>query len=567
MLIRFIKGCVLVVYLRCCANSVAGQNLTIPTETWREPVLNLSRESCASLAHNAALPFSTLDVAVAQPGFPEIQEVTSTYALLALQDYYSGNSTWRDMGTVNLPTNIQGPNGFFDGTHGKFYSDVVYWGLTFFYSFRTYNKSDLLDNAVESWNIVYSGAFIGVSTAASSSGAGRNVSFPPSSNCTGGTFAGGVFTREDVQNDTLVNMETVGPFMTLSAYLYEQTKNITYRQAAQLSLDFIINYMWNGTIALDTISLGSCEYVPKPFSFNQAWLVEGLSVWANVTGNDTLTTLLEMVVSNVTKFPSWSSPNGVVNDQDLLLIDGDPNQILKGIYIRGLAEAARRNPGTDLALFIEAYIYFNSLLDHARAPAPDDNYYSSSWIGPPTAVFDAGGSLAALDVLNAALSFAARAARSMPSGNTSSAGGPTPTSTFGSTPAKSLNAGALAGGVVGGVIAAVVAIAAVLLCRRRRIVNEVEEGDDLSGSNFVQPFISRPGHNPTVLSKSARLNSSYQEVAPPLRATLPVPVPDASRDQALDHNSTDVAELPSLVQFLMTFLQGRQGELPPRYHE
>ncbi|KZV60269.1 hypothetical protein PENSPDRAFT_760104 [Peniophora sp. CONT] len=291
MLIRFVEYCIIAVYLWSCANRTAAQNLTIPTETWREPTLNLSRESCASLAHDAALPFSTIKVAVAQPGFPDIIEVTSTYALLALQDYYSGNSTWSDMGTVKLPTNIQGPNGFFDDTHGKFYSEVAYWGLTFFYSFRTYNNSTLLDNAIESWNIVYSGAFISPSNAESSSGAGRNVSFPPSSNCTGGTFAGGVFRREDIQDDTSVNMETVGPFMTLSAYLYEQTKNTTYQQTAQLSLDFILNYMWNGTIALDTISLGSCEFVPRPFSYNQAWFVEGLSVWANVTGNDTLTTL------------------------------------------------------------------------------------------------------------------------------------------------------------------------------------------------------------------------------------------------------------------------------------
>ena len=35
---------------------------------------------------------------------------------------------------------------------------------------------------------------------------------------------------------------------------------------------------------------------------------------------------------------------------------GSQDQIMKGIYIRGLAEARVRNPGTDLARYIDAYI-------------------------------------------------------------------------------------------------------------------------------------------------------------------------------------------------------------------
>ena len=33
-----------------------------------------------------------------------------------------------------------------------------------------------------------------------------------------------------------------------------------------------------------------------------------------------------------------------------------PDQSLKGVFIRGLAEARARNPGTDLAQYIEAYV-------------------------------------------------------------------------------------------------------------------------------------------------------------------------------------------------------------------
>ncbi|KZV77205.1 hypothetical protein PENSPDRAFT_660464 [Peniophora sp. CONT] len=240
-------------------------------------------------------------------------------------------------------------------------------------------------------------------------------------------------------------------------------------------------------------------------------------------------------------------------DQDLTVVGpgSSPNQILKGIYIRGIAEAARRNPGTDLALYIEAYIYvqarirflmtpFNSLLDHARAPAPNDSYYSRAWAGPPNS----------------------------PSGITSSAGGPTPTSTFGSSPAKSRHTGAIAGGVVGGVIAAVVAIATVLWCRRWRhtgVVNMVERDVDSAGNNSVQPFISRPAYNPTpTSSKLARLNeSTRQNIAPSLPVPLAASEPDTTHDQGTDREAPDIAELPSLIQRLNNLLQGRYGELPP----
>lgn len=114
-----------------------------------------------------------------------LQEVTSVYAAFALQDYYLGNSTWRDFEIDHLPAAVQGKDGFFAGGT-KLSSDAIYWGLTLFYSYRTYKNSIFLDHATDAWNIIYNSTFITPSDAASGSGASRNVSFLPPSNCTGG---------------------------------------------------------------------------------------------------------------------------------------------------------------------------------------------------------------------------------------------------------------------------------------------------------------------------------------------------------------------------------------------
>ncbi|VDC04949.1 unnamed protein product [Peniophora sp. CBMAI 1063] len=551
------EGCLFIVQLLLCIRRVEGQNLTIP-ETWQSPTSNLSRGSRESLAHEAALPLSTIDTS-GDTGLPrEPRDITSLYAVLALQDYYSGNSSWRTDVVDNMQAYIARNN--FTGGDGilPLYSDVLYWGLALFYSYR---------------NETYNNAFITPGDAASGTGLGRDVSFLPPSNCTGGTFAGGVFYM-DGSDYTYVNMISLGPFLSLSAYLFEETNEARYQQAAQLSLNFILNHLWNGTLAYDGLYLSSCQIFPKPLSANQAWFIEGLSVWANVTKNDTLTTLLEDVVSSVTRVPSWTFVGGVVYDSNP---DVDPNdQILKGIYIRGLAEARRRNPGTDLAQYIEAYItvQLNYILDDARTVFPNGTTsYSISWTGPAASSFVACGNVAALDVLNAAFSLVES---SSTSSNSSSNGPDSPASTpapDASTATTShSNVGAIAGGAVGGavVIIGVAAILAILRRRRRaKAVGAVHEDSYALDTHVVDPFISPRARNPLITSKMERemsqLNSSTS-----LQTPLPVApsASDTSSSQPIGGEQPGMAEIPSLVQRLLNeFLQGRQGELPPRYDE
>ncbi|KZV73116.1 hypothetical protein PENSPDRAFT_683157 [Peniophora sp. CONT] len=558
------KCCVLVVYLCSFASTIGAQTLTIPV-SWRAPTSNLSLHSRESLAYEAALPLTQMDLSVGHSSLPYVQDVISVYAVLALQDYHSGNSTWRNMGTDNLQALIQKFGFWFGGPDPKgggegINSDATYMGLTLFYSYRTYKEQILLDTAVDVWNLIYYGAFITLSNAASGNGAGRNVSFSPPANCTGGTFAGGVFRFYNVLNDTFVDMVSTGPFMTLSAYLFEETKNVTYQQTAQLSLDFVLNHLWNGSIVYTSLNLSSCQIIDEHSLNNQAWFVEGASVLANITRNNTLSTLLESVVPSVTTFWSWTSPNGIVNDTTLMPVN-------PGIFIRGLAEVRRRNPGTDLARYIGAYItvQFNAVLDNARAPAPNDSYYSRPWSGPSVTPFDINGNIAALDVLNAALDLAT------PSSDPPS-GGSTPTSTS----AKSPKIGAIAGGVVGGVVVVGALVAAAQRCRRRHeVANKV---NDPVAIRSVKPFTSRTARNPPASGKllSRRVNEADQDGVPSLQAShsaISTSDPIGATSNTINGQGSvelppiEVAEIPSLIQRLNDFLQGRQNEPPPRYNE
>lgn len=102
-----------------------------------------------------------------------------------MQDYYSGNTSWRTDGVDNMDAYIR-KNNFTGNGVPSLWSDVTYWGLALFYSYRTYKDSRLMDLAVSAWDETYNNAFITPEVAASGSGAGHNVSLLPPSNCTGG---------------------------------------------------------------------------------------------------------------------------------------------------------------------------------------------------------------------------------------------------------------------------------------------------------------------------------------------------------------------------------------------
>ncbi|KZV64452.1 hypothetical protein PENSPDRAFT_757266, partial [Peniophora sp. CONT] len=235
--------------------AVVGQGLAIPSK-WIGTTSNYSRESREMLANRAATSLLARVDTTAQNDLPQLKYLTSVFAVLILQDYYSGNSTWNSTVTNSLLEYRQ-QYGFYGQPPGTLNSDAIYWGLAFFYAYRTYRQQSLLDEAIAAYNTTYMNAFITPSAAVNGTGIGRNVSFSPPPDCTG-TFAGGVFFTEGVQNDTEITAFTVAPFMTLSAYLFEQTRDPVYQQAAQLSLDFAINHLWNGTVFYRTFFPSNC---------------------------------------------------------------------------------------------------------------------------------------------------------------------------------------------------------------------------------------------------------------------------------------------------------------------
>ena len=62
----------------------------------------------------------------------------------------------------------------------------------------------------------------------------------------------------------------------LSAYLYEETQNAAYYDEAQLSLNFMVNHMWNGTIVNEGFDLDTCTPGSGPqYPVLQAGFIEG----------------------------------------------------------------------------------------------------------------------------------------------------------------------------------------------------------------------------------------------------------------------------------------------------
>ncbi|VDB93435.1 unnamed protein product [Peniophora sp. CBMAI 1063] len=587
-----------------------------PPSTWtnQTSTSNLSRTAREALASGAAAAIDIERLDPSQPRapdwIPQVQLISSVFAGMAIQDYYSGNGTWIEPVT----TLMQEFNKDF-GIYGVredtgLTGDANAWALTFYYAYRTYKQPFLLDTAVQIYNRTNETCFITPSAAASGSGVGRNVSFVPPANC---TFAGGVFETNDpnMVGGLDVCATCVGPFMAMSAYLYEETQNTAYLDAAQLSMDFILHHMWNGTLVVQTLTLNTCT-VPDatPLPLDQAGFIEGLAILANVTHNATFTALhvhprplvllqhsffisLEDVVYNVTTFPGWSlAGSSVISESSTTLSDGWPLD-LKGVFIRALAEARARNPGTDLAQYIEAYIMiqFNALLAHAHGSTSNtSDLYAPSWtVGPPPTSLNAGGNVAAVDVLNAAFSFA-----SPNSSSTGPASGPTGGSTARpSAQDRSRDTGAIAGGTVAGVLA--IAIAAFLVWHHRRrkraaidhtanaAFSSTHPGLDGSATRGIDPF--------TQSVPASQVSSKWQSIYEPHRrdrsdATSTLR-PDESGDgerapaarrledvqgedgtvRSVAHAEPDaLAEIPGLVGRLYHLL-GRQGEPgpPPAY--
>ena len=121
-------------------------------------------------------------------GLTDVQYLSSFFSGLAIQDYLSGNTTWNNTVTqlIGAWTNEFGIYGA-SGASTGYTPDANYWALAFYYAYRTYKESSLLDEAVRIHNITNSTCFITPVVAAGGTEAGWNGTYVTPSNCTHGT--------------------------------------------------------------------------------------------------------------------------------------------------------------------------------------------------------------------------------------------------------------------------------------------------------------------------------------------------------------------------------------------
>ncbi|KAI0314728.1 hypothetical protein OF83DRAFT_1174488 [Amylostereum chailletii] len=482
---------------------VVAQDFTIQS-TWKDSTSNISRGDRAQVAQDAIgqlIPLIESAGAGSTSGSDAsalpISTTASLFAVLALNDWITGETTYKSTIINNIPYYFSFlPNG--GVSREQVNSDGLLWGLTAYYTFRAYNDSSFLSNAIKVWDHA-SQYLITDAQAQTGRQPTRNFTFPPQ--CNGSSVAGGVFWVPGVSSDGGVNGETVGPFLALSAYLAEATSNSTYTSSAELSAAFIRDHLYNGTLIWDNFDVKGCQVSDADFIFtyDSGFAIEGFSVLGNVTKNDTWTSLVPLthsqsahnLVATTGPFWAWTGPDDVINEGDQHSL-GDARTGYKRIFIRALHEVWYRNdPNSDIAKFIASFLtvqasgQFNSIRTQAKRPG--SNVYSPFWSGP-TQSFEPYSQAVALYALNSAISLqvAQPVANGTPSGSTSNS--PSPSSSTSSSPSTSSSFSRV-GPIVGGVVAALVIVIAcvVIVIWRRRSPRRC-----VSPSHDIDPFITQP---------------------------------------------------------------------------
>ncbi|KJA14158.1 hypothetical protein HYPSUDRAFT_220630 [Hypholoma sublateritium FD-334 SS-4] len=325
----------------------------------------------------------------------------NVWTAMAIQDELTTTQTNKADVVQNLNL-VFGLFSNYDQFGGKFQfnDDALWWATAAMYASKAYNNTQLLDNAVSTWNSV---SQFQITQAQAEAGSTPLKDFAIEGTCDGVTMAGGVFWRP-TSDDTSVNSITTGLFLTLSAYLAEKTGDPKYTNASILSANWIRAHNLNtDDIVLDTVSASDCSRSPATwiFTYNTGKFIEGLSVLENVTGDSQWNALMLSIIAAAVENTSWQGANGIVTEG----ADNTQNNDdigFKAVYIRGLREAFRRAPENSLLrTLIHSYVdvQYNALLDLAA----NGSFYSAAWAGPVPTSFTSWGQLAALDVLTAAV--------------------------------------------------------------------------------------------------------------------------------------------------------------------
>ncbi|KAE9396273.1 endo-1,6-alpha-mannosidase [Gymnopus androsaceus JB14] len=360
---------------------IFAQDLGVPL-TWRDfnnSRLLAERISIAEDTINTILP--QLDASDASFNGIGYWQAGNVFSAMANFDHLAGTTEYEDVVIDGLTTAF---SLFTDFDQFGFNDDAMWWATAAYYAFRAYGNEDALSMATATWTHV--SEYV-VSVADAASGTQPNKDFPIAGTCFGESMAGGVF-WQPTADGTAINSITTGLYVTLSAFLAETTGNDTYTNASILSAQWIQNLQINPDgIVLDTVDGEACTRSPSTelFTYNSGKYLEGLAVLADVTGDDSWTTLMTDIAAAAIKSTVWEGSDGIITEGASPTANNDAVG-----FKRYSSEASTKSPYND--------VQYNALLELAD----NGTSYSSSWEGPPQA-FTTWGQLAALDVMVTAI--------------------------------------------------------------------------------------------------------------------------------------------------------------------
>ncbi|KZV70404.1 hypothetical protein PENSPDRAFT_752599 [Peniophora sp. CONT] len=578
----------------CCvyAPGAIAQDFTVP-QNWLSTIVNtdsnLTRTQREGLASGTAHTLvGNVDLSTGSIGVLDAVTTASLASVLALQDYYSGNTTWRDQvleGTLSKYS-TQHPT-YADGyQYGTWSPDTLHFGLAAYYAYRTYNDSTALQLSITNWQLAYASFMTTQRAEAGTLPGASNFT----SNCSP-KLAGGVFTQPPIGTDAEIATDSSGMMISLSGYLFNVTRNATYLDAAELAWHFMQENAYQpGNPILAGVDASDCAPLDtRIYTWNTGLYLQGTAVLASITGNDSYQTVLKDLVE-VGANASWTSTeDGRITEY----FTGSASEGIsatfsayKGLYIRALAEAARLNPGTPMADYIRSYITVQLHAITQSANTEGTNFYSTTWNGPPATSFDALGAIAALDVLNPTSSY-------LSAGGVSSTTIPTPSSTkapsAGQTsvaPSKRsfVGVGGIVGGVVGGMAGCVaMALAMFFMRKRKRRSSAVDTSVDASGRMQpgmvdLQPFmLDRPSEiavGRLYKGEAMASHTGNMSISAPISSQAPsAPVSDITTDALVaparrgtnDEVEAVLSDFANRIQAMLHMRHRETDEQPPQY--
>ncbi|VDB94349.1 unnamed protein product [Peniophora sp. CBMAI 1063] len=501
----------LALFLPSLSNAYA-QDFSIPPG-WQNTTSSASRTERLNAAWGAANAVqSAINASYGIPLDKPLYETGSNMVIaFAYQDYRNGNAFRQNQVVDNtLRLYERGNTELVDTTSAY---NIIYYGLAEMAAYLAYKDDGRLVLAKRNFDMVYSNV---ITASAAASGTYSRVFTTP---C--GPSLGGLIFNPQNNTELVVLSVTIGLWVALSARLAEVVpENATYLATAEQSIQFmqthIINTNLPSALVSDQFDVVHCNPFSDatPMAYDIGPYIEGLSIVANITKNDTYAQMLYNLVPSTVAVPEWHDNNGVLTED---------SAYSKGTVIRGLLEARLRNPtNSNMTALIDAYITIQYNAVTKNAHIAETSNYKSSWLGDGSTDYTTEGNLAALDVLNAAVAITPTseaatnstpsAASSIPLSSSSSSSSLSfstsaspsslatlsPSSPASSSPPSqhtSIPIGGIIGGTIGGAVMFTVLALGVCLCLRRRRRTRERFGPS-AVAYTPDPFIARMPNGP-----------------------------------------------------------------------